>query len=330
MPRKETDVDAQLADAVALLASGLPPQVAWAEAGIGLDDNGMPELAGTQAGTVAAVRAAATLARDCGVPLAAVLKRVLEVERDREEARDACEAALAGPKMSARVLAWLPLAGVGLAALLDPRAIDVLVSTPIGWVLLALAAILTWCGRRWTRALLGAATPDSEDVPPALALALVEAALSSGMDVPGAVRAVGGVVDGVEGDAMVRAGASLSTGAAWDEAWDRPAQRTRRWRPLRPGSVARGPGQSLCGQVERALRAPHRCGASAVPALRSATEGALRRSRRDAQQAAGQLGVTLSLPLTMCLLPAFILVGIVPMVLAVLASVSLPQLPGEA
>ncbi|WP_062077601.1 type II secretion system F family protein [Demequina globuliformis] len=317
---KEDVTDAAMADAVALLESGLPPATAWAEAGIETDESGVPCEG---AGQAVAVRAAARLSHAGGVPLAAVLRRVLEVERDREEAAAQCEAALAGPQMSARVLAWLPLAGVGLTALLDPRAITVLVTTPVGWVLLVLAGALTWTGRRWTRSLLAGASVPSGGIPAPLALAMVEAALTSGMDVAGAVMAVGRVVGGPDGEAMEQAGAALARGAPWAEAWEPPGAPLR---PRRTRTRARAPG--VCRQVERALRAPYRCGASALPALRSATELSLRNARREAQRAAGQLGVTLALPLTLCLLPAFILVGIVPMVLAVLATVQMPDVPG--
>lgn len=311
--RERSDVDATVADAVALLDSGLAPAAAWEEADIPVGPDGLPALPADSGGTAAAVRAAALLSHSAGVPLAEVLRRTLHVERARQESQDACEAALAGPRMSARILAWLPLAGVGLAALIDPRAVTVLVTTALGWALIVIAALLTWCGRRWTRALLNSAQVPDDGVPVPLALALVEAALVSGMDVPGALRAVGSVLGGKDGASLEEVAARLSRGAPWADAWATGGGHA-------PGDVTH--------DVERALRAPHRCGASAVPALRSATDAALRRSRRLAQAAAGKLGVTLALPLTLCLLPAFIAVGIVPMVLAVIGSVELPDLPG--
>lgn len=297
---------AQLADAVALLESGLPPERVWPESGIAVDDAGMPVVEG-------GIAAAARLARDGGVPLAGVLRRVMEVERDRQDAIDACEVALAGPRMSARVLAWLPLAGVGLATLLDPRAFTLLFTTAMGWVLLALGGGLTWMGRKWIRRLLDAATPARGEVSEPLVLALVEATLAAGLDTGGALRRVGEVVGEV---ALADAGAALSRGVPWAVAWE----------PVVTGSAADADEGGGARAVERALRAPHRCGASAMPALRAAVEDSVRAARRDAQTRAAQLGVTLSLPLTLCLLPAFVVVGIVPMVVAVVGSVELPDL----
>src|SRR5659263_742093 len=60
-------------------------------------------------------------------------------------------------------------------------------------------------------------------------------------------------------------------------------------------------------------------GAAPGPALR-ARAGVIRRDRRrSAREAAGRLGVHLVLPLGLCLLPAFVLLGLVP-VLVSLAS----------
>ncbi len=300
----------EVADAVALLESGLPPERAWAEADVEVGADGLPQVHG--ASTVG-IRAAAQLARDGGVPLARVLRRIVEVERERQEARDACEAALAGPGMSAKVLAWLPLAGVGLAALLDPRALGLLFTTPFGWVLLTVGGILTMLGRAWTRSLLRDAVPSPSGVATPVALALIEATLAAGMDLPGALMRVGRVVEDAgdtEGAALASAGASLARGEPWARVW---------------ATAARVDG-SLAPVVERALRAPHRCGASAAPALRTATDEAIRTTRAQAQRAVGRLGVTLSLPLTLCLLPAFVVVGIVPMIAAVVGSVELSGL----
>ncbi|WP_084079241.1 type II secretion system F family protein [Demequina sp. NBRC 110057] len=307
-----------LADAVALLESGLPPARAWGLAGLEVGQDGLPapEAWGGDDGLRDAVGAAGRLAGEGGMPLAGVLRRVLVVVHARREAADACEAALAGPRMSARVLAWLPLAGLGLAALLDPGAITLVATTPLGWVLLAAGALLTWLGRRWTRALLARADPPRSDIPVGVGLALVDAVLAAGVDVAGALTRVGSVVGGAEGEALREAGARLAAGAAWDDAWGGEVV----------GSAKRERHDGLAGAVRGALRAAHLAGASAAPALAAAVDAELRDERRVAQKAAAELSVTLSLPLTLCLLPAFILVGVVPLIASVIASADLGAL----
>ena len=294
-----------LANAVALLESGLPPAQAWSLAGLSVADDGRPTVPGADAVVTRAVAASSTLADEGGMPLAAVLRRVLSVLHARAEAADAREAALAGPRMSARVLGWLPLAGLGLAALLDPGALRLVALTPLGWVLLAGAALLTWVGRRWTRGLLSRAEPPDEDLPAPLVLALVDAVLAAGIDVPGTLRRVGIVLGGADGAALVETGGRLATGVPWDQAW----------------ADARSDG--LADTVRQALQAAHLAGASAGPALAAAIDEAVREDKRAGQKAAAELSVTLALPLTLCLLPAFILVGVVPLIAAVIASVDL-------
>ncbi|WP_084128772.1 hypothetical protein [Demequina sp. NBRC 110055] len=300
-----------LANAVALLESGLPAAQAWPLAGLSVTDEGRPVVPGADAVVTRALAAAATLADEGGMPLAAVLRRVLAVLHAREEAADAREAALAGPRMSARVLGWLPLAGLGLAAALDPGALRLVALTPLGWMLLAGAGLLTWVGRRWTRALLARAEPPGTELPAPLVLALVDAVLAAGIDVPGTLMRIGVVLGGADGEALVATGEQLAHGAPWDEAWS--------------GADAEDltGAEGLAGAVRQALQAAHLAGASAGPALAAAIDQAVREDKRAGQKAAAELSVTLALPLTLCLLPAFILVGVVPLIVAVVASVDL-------
>ncbi|KAE8762071.1 secretion system protein, partial [Georgenia thermotolerans] len=52
------------------------------------------------------------------------------------------------------------------------------------------------------------------------------------------------------------------------------------------------------------------------PLLRRAAEAVRADRQRQAQEAAARLGVRLVLPLGLCFLPAFVLLGIVPVVVA--------------
>lgn len=135
---------------------------------------------------------------------------------------------------------------------------------------------------------------------PALLLDLVAVALAAGAPVPTALTAVGTAWPGAVGEALVRAGHSLALGAPWDIAW--------------AGAAGARP-------VADALEPAWIAGASPVPLLRTAADRVRSRRRARARAAAGRLGVQLVVPLGLCFLPAFVLVGLVPVVVSLAAGV---------
>lgn len=126
---------------------------------------------------------------------------------------------------------------------------------------------------------------------PVAVVELLAVAVESGASVPGALEAVGQVLGGRTGAHLARAGSALLLGAAWDVAW----------------AHAPALGGGLDG-----LEAAWRTGAAPGPPLRSAAAELRRRRDRAAREAAGRLGVRLVVPLGLCFLPAFVLVGLVP------------------
>lgn len=126
--------------------------------------------------------------------------------------------------------------------------------------------------------------------------ALTGAAVRSGLDVRSALDHVGRVAGG-DGDALCGVAAALSLGVPWDHAW---AGAPVRLAPL---------GRALAPAWER--------GSSPVDALEALADTTLARARAAGDKAAAELGVRLALPLALCLMPAFVLVGIVPLVIAV-------------
>lgn len=131
---------------------------------------------------------------------------------------------------------------------------------------------------------------------PVLLLDLVEVALSTGASVPRALAAVGSAVGGAAGEGLARASASLLLGSSWRSAWS--------------GSA------SVVVDVADALEASWTTGSAPGPALRARAEQLRRQRRARARAAAGALGVRLVLPLGLCFLPAFVLLGLVPMVIS--------------
>lgn len=94
-----------------------------------------------------------TLAQDTGMPLATILERLADALEAGQDAQQARAAASAGPKATASLLAWLPVAGLGLAHLLGASLFELL-TTPTGWLLLVSGAGLALAGRSWTRRMI--------------------------------------------------------------------------------------------------------------------------------------------------------------------------------
>lgn len=143
---------------------------------------------------------------------------------------------------------------------------------------------------------------------------------------PDALRVVGDAVDGPTGRGLVTAGAALVLGAAWDEAWaaagaegqtvedvvdgDRRTSRpfgTARHRATQPRTL---------DLVADCLRPAWEQGAAPGAALRAARDRHDREADARAVEAAERLAVRLVVPLGLCLLPAFTLLGLVPAVIA--------------
>lgn len=166
---------------------------------------------------------------------------------------------------------------------------------------------------------------------PALVLALVRAAILSGVSIPRALQTVGAAMETPE---LTRAGRLLLLGAGWDEAWGRAnagrgtaVAGWRRGASGRGAGVAGGRGRAVgrdgaghaspsAELVSRALEPAWNDGVDPVPLLeRAAASWQAKRDRR-AREAAARLGVRLVLPLGTCYLPAFVLVGVMPVILA--------------
>lgn len=138
--------------------------------------------------------------------------------------------------------------------------------------------------------------PAAVSVDVVLVLELVDAAVATGVALPRALVAVGSAIGGARGEALRRAGSALVLGASWSTAWS-------------------GAGDAL-PVVADALEAAWVTGSAPGPALRACADAVRRERRGRVREAAGSLGVRLVLPLGVCFLPAFVLLGIVPVVLS--------------
>jgi tight adherence protein B len=283
----------EAAAVVGMLRAGLPPSDAFVEVGWG-----EPGEDGAPPGASPEFAVAARLAHAAGAALAPVLEACAAAAREDAEATLARDVALAGPRMSARVLAWLPVAGLGLATLIDAGVLRVLAS-PLGVVLVGAAASLALAGRWWMRRLVARA--QSAPTATAVMLHAVRASLAAGADIPSALAAVGNAMApeptlSRDGAALRATALDLAAGREWGDAWA---------------------GAAL-PELEGALRLAWQRGSQAAPMLLAAAAAADLRRRRAAQIAAGELSVRLTLPLALCLLPAFVVAGIVPLLVSLI------------
>lgn len=106
---------------------------------------------------VRAVLAAARLSDELGAPLAGVLDRIASAVAADEAADGERRAALAGPRSTAQVLAWLPLLGLALGWLLGADPVEVVLAGGLGTASAVLGVAMLLLGRWWTAALLARA-----------------------------------------------------------------------------------------------------------------------------------------------------------------------------
>lgn len=167
------------------------------------------------------------------------------------------------------------------------------VSVTVALVSLALLAAAPWgMRRRRARVRRSPRQRHDPDVDEAVLLDLLRAALASGHDLTGALDAVGAALPTRQGEAYRTTARSLRLGMTWDDAW------------------------TESDAVSGALAPAWSDGVDPEPMLQHAAASIRRRRQTEARQAAARLGVRLVLPLGLCLLPAFVLLGLVPLLLS--------------
>jgi len=192
--------------------------------------------------------------------------------------------------------AWAVLAGFGVAAF---------VSGTGGLVAGAVAAVVAWV-------LIGRTEPTDvrrrrrlaeRDLPGIVQL--LAAALETGCGVPEALRLVCDACPGPASDVLVAVPSRLELGLPPDVAW-RPVLDDAQLAPL---------GRSL-------VRAS-RSGASVSHEVVRLADELAAQSRATVEERARGVGVKAAVPLGLCLLPSFVLIGVVPLVVSLLQSLDL-------
>lgn len=193
-------------------------------------------------------------------------------------------------------LVWCLLAGAGAAVFVQGRA------GPVAGVV---AAVAVWVA-------VGRAEPSDvrrrrdavrRDLPHVVEL--LGATLRAGAAPGDGIALVCAALPGAASDRLSGVAARLALGLDPVEVWS---------------SLADDP---QLGRLGRTLARAHATGAPVVAAVERLADDLAGAARADTEDRARAVGVKAALPLGLCLLPAFVLIGIVPLVVALLATLEL-------
>lgn len=259
------------------------------------------------------------MSESAGAPLATSLERAAEHAEERIDALLGRQSALAAPRATGRILSWLPLLGLGLGVLMGSDPVGVLTGSILGAFTGLLGLGLAFAGRRWTAALVHraevesvrtanaesgtekpASPADAVPVDTALVLELLAAQLRAGL---APLAALGALAQALNSRSLHTVCQRLQMGSGWGNAWS--------------GSAA-----GTFGELRDALAPAYTGGAPSTALLLSLADAHRLSERRAAERAAGKLSVALVVPLGLCSLPAFICLGIVPILISLLPTLT--------
>ena len=146
--------------AIAGAATLLEPRTRRPRRARGPDRRPVEPGAGAPVGPADVVRwlaAAMAVSARTGAPAADCVERLAASVRAETAAADERAGALAGPRATVQVLAWLPAAGIALGGLVGANPVRTLVLAPAGRVCLLAGTLLWLAGRTWARALVRSA-----------------------------------------------------------------------------------------------------------------------------------------------------------------------------
>lgn len=191
---------------------------------------------------------------------------------------------------------WCLLAGLGGALFVDGWA------GPAVGVLVAVGAWVA-IGRAEPPAARRRREQVRRDLPQLVGL--LASTLRGGAAPGDAVTVVCAALPGPAADRLARVAARLALGVDPVHVWQ---------------GLAEDPELAPLG---RSLARAHATGASVVRSVERLADELAQRARADVEERARSVGVKAALPLGLCLLPAFVLIGIVPLVAALLSTLAL-------
>jgi Flp pilus assembly protein TadB len=253
--------------------------------------------------------AALGLAAELGGAAARSLDGVADTLRDRNAARREVRALSAQARASAAVIGGAPVAFLVIVAAADPGAIAFLVGSSVGWLCLASGLGLDALGAWWMRRIVARAGVDRDAVAAQQAdvIDLFVLAFGAGLNLRLALTAVARRAPSAWAATLGDAVDQVDRGQRVADALDAL--------PITLGEPAR--------PLVRVLAGAERYGTPLLPALdRLAFDARLDRRRR-AEEAARRVPVKLLFPLVLCVLPAFGMLTVAPLLAGALESLRL-------
>lgn len=257
------------------------------------------------------------VSRTSGATPAETAERFADATAAELDAQRVRRTAAAGPRSTVTLLRWMPLGGLALAWMLGAGP-DALLGDPLGWLVFTSGLLFAVVGHVWAQHLLRAAAGPAREVDAAAWLDVMAALLRSGASLAGALEQAAAVLPG--GRRLRPVLARLRWGADWDEAWagvgsarGAGAGRGRR-RPPELDTAA----EAEMAELGRRLQPLHTTGMAGAATLTQAARAVRQERSRAAELAAEQLAVRLVVPLGLCHLPAFVCLGVLPLLLTML------------
>ncbi|MCP2032218.1 tight adherence protein B [Okibacterium sp. HSC-33S16] len=249
------------------------------------------------------VAAAWSVAIGTGARLGPCLSQLARSQRALGQTQRDIDAALAGPRSTSRLVLALPAVGLLFGSVLGFDTLGTLFGTVPGLVCLVSGGMLAIIAWRWSNRMVRRAVPRTSA--PGLEIDLLAIALSSGASIDRARATVE--------TALAESG--LTRGDS-----RRSLQTKRAVAERRGGMMAGAPLERSTVAIDGVLALSRAAGIPAAELLVSEADAVRRDARSRAQRSAAALGTRLMLPLGVCILPAFMLVGLAPLMLSVLSS----------
>jgi len=288
-------------------------QTAWARRGF---DSGKVDSAGIPKALInpdihgkdkeMRLAAASALASACrfsfllGAPLAEVLERTATSIEGTLRAFEAQQRAFAAPVLSSRVLASLPILAIFFGEAMGAGSLEWLFSTSLGRICFLIGGLALTAGLVVSASMVARARAHANDRVISTTLCdLAAAGLQSGASVTEVLRAL---AVASERPSLRITADELVLGVPWSHAWEGANEHELLRDSLEPGWQG---------------------GVSPVALLTTAAKHARERSTAGVEEDAAKLSVKLVVPLGALLLPAFVLLGLAPIIASLMQGLGL-------